>query len=458
MKIVSLSRFACIITLMTTSLFAAGVDKKGFDMGGDFRWRNEWYKFVPMADGAQWDDQSYYRIRTRLWMQYAGEHATFYVRFGNEWRHYIAPDNKPNRTFPSELFIDNLYVDFSEIWGGDWDLRIGRQDFTFGSQYLTMDPTGMDGSTSGYFNGLTLTHRLSEKTTARYFALYNDARWNPVLGHAKGTDEHFNIFSPFGGDDYYDAAIGAYFTHEHSEELTSEYYVIGKMQGDDEAAVPFTHSKRNPGEGLKMVTGGTRVLAQLTDALRVDWEIAAQAGRIDDGRTLLAMMNVGRFTYALSKQGSWSPELLAMYVYASGGNSKNRSYDWRDNFAGAMDESEVMIITASTIYGCGTWSNTFFPSIGFRVSRDEGPSVELSTGPLFAATADRCGGGDETHSMGWLGRAIFNCPIAKGMFETDNGPRGSLDWRMMIDVLNPGDYFKEDDLALFAQTQLLFTY
>lgn len=80
-----------------------------------------------------------------------------FLRVADEFRYYrSAEGDKGKQRFPDVLFIDNLYLSYSDLF--DFvDVKIGRQEMTFGAKRIISDGTGGDGShTSFAHKGRTL--------------------------------------------------------------------------------------------------------------------------------------------------------------------------------------------------------------------------------------------------------------------------------------------------------------
>ncbi len=438
------------LALGVTCCWAASLwatDAASFDIGGDFRVRQEWYNHLPIAGGNNAGKSEYTRVRTRVWLKYGQEDRYVYLRLGNEWRSYIRPTNSRAKAFPDELFVDNLYVQLGK-------LRIGRQDFTFGSPMLFVDPSAGDGSRSGYFDGVTYEQAIGERTTLHYFALYNSAHTDLTVGHSEGIKtDHVPLFSRGRDDDAYDAALGLYaeiaqgdLNHPTGQ---LDLYAVYKRQGDDGKYA-----------GLNLMTVGLRYVKKPTkDQLAYEFELAGQFGETDDDRIILSMMNHAKVSLPLAQRGAWSPACFAAYTYFSGGEGEGNVHAWNPIFGRGVPQSEVLCALAAPMYGGGGyWTNSFYPHVGMTLKHRDGLVFETYTGPIYLANANDWGQGSSQSQMGWLGRIKAECPIVKDLIDMDGKKRGSITLRLMFDYLKSGDYFKEDDLVLFGRTELFFSY
>ena len=103
-----------------------------WDAGGDFRVRQEMWDNLPRGK-VQSHNESYFRMRARLWGKIENEDFTIYGRLADEFREYVTtgpratnPAWSPRdyaRT-PGEVILDNLYLDVRDLLWDRVDLRI----------------------------------------------------------------------------------------------------------------------------------------------------------------------------------------------------------------------------------------------------------------------------------------------------------------------------------------------
>ena len=164
------ARILLILSLLLTTAAAETV----LDIGGDVRIRG--YALDNMWDldsGADGDHWSLFRQRTRLhvradldrgvtgFVQIANQHWGEGVTTGDAWE----ADNKSNK-----LFVDAAWIDVPRVLDLPVDLRLGRQNVTYGSGFVLFDGQSQTASTSIYLDGLRA--RLGTAATLQLDLLY----------------------------------------------------------------------------------------------------------------------------------------------------------------------------------------------------------------------------------------------------------------------------------------------
>ena len=111
--------------------------------------------------------------------------------------------------------------------------------------------------------------------------------------------------------------------------------------------------------------------------------------------------------------------------------------------------SELMIYCFDT-EGAGNWNNIVHPRAKASL-RHKGHDVTLSAGPVFAEERNGAGGGRE---RGWLYTAQYGFPLFGG-FE---GGRGKTTGLLLLEILDPGDYYLSDHTAYFFRWKISMAF
>jgi hypothetical protein len=99
------------------------------------------------------------RLRSQFWLEYRLSARTrAYMRLNNESRKYFEPDAFESRF--DEIIFENLYAEFTGLFGLPVGIRIGRQDLFYGDGFVICDGGALDGSRTTYVNGVLLTSRI----------------------------------------------------------------------------------------------------------------------------------------------------------------------------------------------------------------------------------------------------------------------------------------------------------
>jgi hypothetical protein len=128
------------------------------DYGGHLRIRYASHKNVTDLGLCSDPDpvREFFRIRSRLWLKYAFSPTTrAYARLANESRIYLTCESCD--TYFDEVIFENLYVEFTDLFGLPLGARLGRQDLFYGDGFLICDGGPLDGSRTGYVNGALLS-------------------------------------------------------------------------------------------------------------------------------------------------------------------------------------------------------------------------------------------------------------------------------------------------------------
>jgi len=432
---------------------ATGLD---WDAGALLRIRQEIIDNVPQAGGAGAPNMNHLRIRPSVWGQVKNEDFKIYLRLTDEFREYFNPRESRNYQTPDEVVVDNLYMDFYNLFDGKLDLRIGRQDFvgptgpTYGSGRVLLDGTPGDGSRTAFMDAIKATIKFDEKNTLDLLAIYNSPDTELSWGHPRRTDgsepneRQLTYINP-RSKDMAEYGGGLYFKSKEIDTIPFELYYLYKRE--TKARMPG--GVKLPGRGVHTV--GTRVTPKLTDTLSAELEGAAQAGEKDGGASTAGYMGYAGLTYKPLVDSTAKPFLTGSIYYLSGDNGQRGKGDndtgWDPLWARWPQFSEMYPYHDS---GACYWSNLIYPSLEAGVGFAPGHKVRASVGPMYVAVEDDLGGGNGD-LYGWLGVIRYDFPLFKNIF----GKRGDLSGHVTAEVLDPGDYYITDKTAYFLRWEVI---
>lgn len=152
----------------------------GVTMGADFRFRVVTARNIstledspidpaPAAAGGRNSNKHFFnRYRFRWWTKVSPEGmegVDFNIRFVWEFRNWDEPVSKHQSAELDEIIIDRFNIAVKDIFGTGWDAVFGRQDIIFGTGWLVLDGTPLDGSRTIFFDAIRLTYNWEERDT-----------------------------------------------------------------------------------------------------------------------------------------------------------------------------------------------------------------------------------------------------------------------------------------------------
>jgi hypothetical protein len=362
---------ALLIGLMDAQALFAEVK---FDYGASLRLRQEiWDNVTHLGttpSNAGTYDRNFFRIRTQLWGKVEiDKNYGAYLRIANEAKYYngpyLLPQEGPSAT-PTELkaweedeiFIDNLYADFKNIFGLPVDIRIGRQDFLgeFGDGFVILDGTPGDGSRSFYFNAakVVIKPHKDHSVTLAYLKNPKTDIYMPVVHTAIDNSN--------------------YWWNKRILNVSDEsgFVVYGKSKFDIVALEPYYIYKTEdkftiPGTSVwiqrsHLNTVGARI-AVTPENWTIKAEYAHQFGEYTDGTKRQGDGLNASVGYKF-KTVPLKPELEVGYVYLSGDDphsAKNEGWDPLFSRAPMWNELYIYTLINETLrYGGaipGYWTN-----------------------------------------------------------------------------------------------------
>ena len=446
---------------LVTASFAAGPEaaatekqKPKFRTGGDFRLRQEIFDDIPIKSGGytRGGQNDYFRLRTRLWAEWDPiENVTLRIRAVNEIRDWEKPANfrakNPETStyeWPDEVVFDNLYLEARDLFHGKMDLRIGRQEMIYGKGMLILEGTPKDGSRTIYFNAVKATWKDIKDTTVDLFGIYNppEDQWaiNPADRDLTGLYK--------GNPDMVESGGGLYVKNKSIKSLPWEAYYIFKNEG---AWTKGSGTNAVHIDDADIHTAGFRLMPQFGKSLSGNLEAAYQLGK--RGNVDLEGYGVdASLAYILPFMDDQKPTIDAGVYYLSGDDptTKDKDEGWNPLWARYPQSSELYVY-AWDADAPGRWSNLMMPHVGVTVTPAKWVKLTGAIAELYAVENDGPGDGKD---RGLLMQARAEFTFGEKIWTAKDKLSGHL-W---LDVLEPGNYYKVDDTAVFARWQLAYEF
>ncbi|MDD5707975.1 MAG: alginate export family protein [Kiritimatiellae bacterium] len=445
-----------VALLAGTSVLAqeAGGNGQSFkvDGGGDLRLREEAFDDIPIAADppgvTRGGENNAFRIRPRLWGSATYDQFTLFGRLTQEFRHNLEPDPPSAWDWPDEVIVDQLYLDGKGLMDGLLDVRVGRQDMIYGAGRVLLEGTPKDGSRTIYFDAAKLSWHLGDKTVVDLLGIYNRPEAGLEIGpldrDVTGFDKYNNDMTESGG--------GVYAKINEIESVPMEIYYLFKAESCWDS---FTNgvapvAVEKPGRDTHTV--GARVMPKLNDQFSLEFEGAAQFGETDDDNDVEGYMGYAGVSWlAPVKVASASPLLTAGCYYLSGDDPDTADDEgWNPLWARYPQFSELYVY-AFDAEKAGYWSNLLYPSLTASLQFEKLHKIYLSAGMMMANEETGPGGGD---ARGALYVARYDFPLIKGLV----GDSDIVYAHLLAEVLDPGDYYKVDDLAYFLRWEVVYQF
>ncbi len=433
-----------LIALCSLSVLAS--DTLKVDFGGDLRLRYVGLNNMPKPSHGEGDAEQYFRVRTRLWGRAEVGQLESYLRVTNEFRHYFQRNSsKGKQRFPDVLFIDNLYLNYRDAFDLV-DIKLGRQDMSFGAGRHLYEGTPADGSRSLFFDAARLTFKFEEERTLDAFALMIPREdWLPTAGHRRGAKSSGSTRSDYDltGYNQNEWGAGLYYTDNSVKEFPWEAYYIFKLEEGKHSRVLVD------GESFTSHTVGMRLVPKFTETLSGELELAAQVGDDD----LFAQMAYAGLTY--TPQVTCKPRLTAAVLYLSGDREGPRGDNaWHTLFSRGTPYGDI----PGAMYSTYDYTNLLYPHLQLDIQPRANQSLRVQAGPMFAPVSEADGsGGTYGNYRGFYAFAKYTVEL--GNYFESRSLRG-LKTSLLVEYLIKGDAFRndQDDDAVYVCAELSYKF
>lgn len=205
------------LSLLSAARVARGAEPPPVSLGGEIRLRGEALENArdlrtggPDSTAFYHDSYQFYRMRYRLWADARPrENLRIYLRLGNEYRwggFANAVDATGNvgevasiRDPESRVSLDNGWAEIQFPASTALRFKFGRMDMMYGEGFLIFDGTPFDGSSSAYFDGMTLSWKYRALTADLLMAKLQDE----AFGTKARDEDLYGLYTRRGAFDAY---------------------------------------------------------------------------------------------------------------------------------------------------------------------------------------------------------------------------------------------------------------
>ena len=397
------------------------------------RIRQESWDNTMSLDEAAGDSSSYVRLRTSLGALWTpGQSWDVHLRLTNENRVYLAPKLDPRLKTDfnvHEVIFDQLYLRWKNPGRLGLTATLGRFDMMLGEGFLVMDGGPLDGSRSGYFNGLRLDYALKNKNALTFFFI-RQPRTDTLLPVINDREQAMVEQEEQG--------VGIYFSGR-AKRTGLDAYLFRKDA--------FAHGPLP--KGALHVAGG-RVVHPFTEKLSLTAEGALQLGTLGDRNR----SGLGGYFHLDHKPGRRFPvpaQLTVGGIYLSGDDPATPRFEgWDAAFSRWPKWSDSLIYLQARETRVADWVNFASLYAGAVFEPAERVKVHLTWHRLSAPektapSALLSGGGRERGSL----------LIAKIAYDVSANLAGRLIW----EYFDPGSFYAAGaDAFHWLQFELFFRF
>ncbi len=249
------------------------------------------------------------------------DNTTVNSRLVWEFRTWDEPSSKPSSTDFDEIIFDRLNVQIKNFLDMPVTATIGRQDLIYGTGWLVLDGTPLDGSRTIFMDATKFSWKVDEDTKLDLVYINNHASSNKWLKPINSRDRYLTEQDEEG--------FIAYLTDTSIKDTKLEGYFMYKHDSAvDSPARNFSPALVNAwSKDAEIYTLGGAIQKKVDDNWSFRCEGAGQFGH-KEGATLKAFGTKNRLTYSFNDK--YNNQLHAEYEYLSGDDestSANEAFD-----------------------------------------------------------------------------------------------------------------------------------
>ena len=397
----------CINILLLAVLIQSSAEEK-FLLGGsvksDLLFLNDLPTEFSRSSQRPLPDYSISRNIFDIWGQYRfSQNYTIKLGTLSSFREYFNGETPRNDySLPSEILLNEAYIDIDNFIGENFKLRLGRQHLKYGRGRIIFEPNPLDAVRTSFFDAAKVSWTLNHNQID--FVGFKNNDYNSFVLNKEPRR--------LANDDVHGAII--YGRNKSLSFMPYEYYYVFTSENFDQRRE--TH------------TLGTRILPHFNENIFAEVELAGQAGKVG-AQQQRGMLLFTSLAYKMNLDG-YQPTFKAGSYFLSGDDPETSTNEaWNGALSGWAQFSNLMII--SNIGGNQGFSrfnnlNRVFAELSFPIYEGE---LKFSYWKLKAEKANRVGLG---RNRGDLFMVKLDYPLTE-----------KLHLEIISEWLNIGNYYPD---------------
>jgi len=281
------------------------------------------------------------------------------------------------------------------------------------------------------------------------------------------NSQHRNLTAfPGALDEVTERGGGVYAVNKSVKDLTIEAYGIYKNEEAYDskattnatgfAAPKYAWQTLNAERGvienstLDLGTAGVRLVPVFNSALKGNLEAALQVGSRGD-QDVEAYMADASLAWTVAAPETLKPTIEpGVYLLSGDDPSTAKDEGWNPLWARYTQGCDLL----GLLYPGARWSNLIMPKLALSAQLRPSVKTTVTAAHLSAFEETGAGGGDD---RGWYGSVMTEFTLKEGLL-TKGARKDKLKGHVWAEVLEPGNFYADNDTAYLARCELVYAY
>lgn len=405
---------------MSTASHADLYEGSTFNIDGDVQLKLVTLDELPVDAGVKVPETTYSDVVTSLWATWQqSENIRFKAWLRTEFRNYVANRDTNRYRFVDEFAFHELSVEFSNLFNGFVDFKVGRFPLHYGHGLLILESSPLDAERTYGFNGIKSRFKF-DRFDLDLIGIFSP-REDELLINNKHKKNKFLESDEQG--------FVAYLQNRSHPWLPKDMYYM------------YKHEEPRFGvQDIYVHTLGFIWQRDVAESFTSYWELARQFGHRKDGGDTRGWLSDLILTYKWPER-DWKPELYIGNYYLSGDDPKTKTEEgWHGLWARWPQYSYLMVW--QFIPKLGEWNNLNWTRVGIKLQPWQATGFEANVGSI-AAPEKGLGGGKE--------RGDLLIMIMRHQFSA------RLSVMVRAEIFESGDFHPEEDNTSYT-ARIQFRY